>query len=196
MFKINGENFEIEQAYIDAILDDEEDNRLIIGLIISGKRVDDNTLPYIDSETLLKIKPHEIKRWQDVASRVVEWGKPSKNHNRPYAKFLNFGEKTTTAYLYDTKIKFVNIDNKIFVKIKGMCNSKFNGKEQKTLSLEIETEVDFRWIQTGRHESEETARNRLKLFLDDGNFKYEYHISKICGENVKMGRFLQGDLLE
>ncbi len=189
MFKIDGENFGIEQAYIDALLDDLEEERLIIGLVIEGKRVDDKTLPFIDSETLLKIKRHEIKKWQDIADRIIEWEKPSKNKNRPYIQFHNAGKSITTDYLYSTKIEFKSVGDKMFVHIKGFCDSKFNGKERKTLSLEIETEIDFKWIQIGQHESEEIARNRLKPFLDEENFKYRIANLKLSNGSVEVGRF-------
>jgi hypothetical protein len=77
----------------------------------------------------------------------------------------------------------------MFVIIKGLCDSKFNGKERKTLSLEIETEIGFRWIQVGQHESEEIARNRLKPFLDDVGFKYSTSNLKLSNYSVEMGRF-------
>jgi hypothetical protein len=47
---------------LDAILDDFEEERLIFWLIIEGKRVDKNALPYIHSEILLKIKKRRNKK--------------------------------------------------------------------------------------------------------------------------------------
>ena len=87
MFKINDKIYEIEYAFLDALLDDDKDKRLIIGLVIAGKRIDDNTLPSIDTETLLKINSNEIKKWQDIGGRIIEWEKPSK------VKFYNIGKK-------------------------------------------------------------------------------------------------------
>jgi hypothetical protein len=92
MFKIDDKNFEIEQAYIDALFDDLEEGKLIIGLVIDGKRLDDNTLPFIDTETLLKIKKHEIKKWQDIAGRIIEWEKSSKNKNSHLYNFIMQGK--------------------------------------------------------------------------------------------------------
>jgi hypothetical protein len=191
MFKINDETFEIEQAYIDALLDYEEDESLVFGLIIECKRVDDNTLPFVETETILKIKKNEIKKWQDIAGRVVEWEKCSKNTAKPYAKFINCYKKSFRSnFIYNAKIEFLDIDNKMFVKLKGLCDSKFNDKETKTLSLEIETEINFRWIQIGTHETEELARSQLQPYLDTEN--YEYVVSKLDVSNgsFDVGKFV------
>jgi len=190
MFKIDDENFEIEQAYIDALLDDEEDEILYIGLEIAGKMVDDMTLPSITSDTLLRIKKYEIKKWQDIAGSVIEWKKCSKNIWKPYAKFCNCYKKTVREnFIYNAKIEFKNIDDKMFVKLKGLCDSKFNGKEIKTLSLDIETEVHFLNIQVGQNETEEIARKRLNPYLDTENFKYSISKLKLSNGSVDMGKF-------
>ncbi|MDR1316924.1 MAG: hypothetical protein LBK13_08645 [Spirochaetales bacterium] len=194
MFKINGENYEIEQAYMDALLDDEEEERLMFGVEISGKQVDDTTLPFITSDTLLKIKKHEIKKWQDIAGRVVKWEKYSKNIWKPHAKFCNCYKKSFRGnFIYNAKIEFNTIDNndnKIVIKIQGLCDSKFNGTVIKTLSLEIETEVDFRWINAGLNTGEELAKDKLNPYLDANNFDYSVSELKLSNGDVNMmGRF-------
>jgi hypothetical protein len=190
MFKINDENYEIEQAYIDALLDDEEEEKLMFGVEIEGKRVDDKTLPSITSDTLLKIGKYEIKKWQDIAGRVVEWEKYSKNIWKPQVKFCNcYKNKFRGNFIYNAKIEFKTIDNKIFIKINGLCDSKFNGTEIKNLSLEIETEVGFKWINVGPHVTEEQARNKLDQYLDTNNFNYNISDLKLSNGNVEMGRF-------
>ena len=190
MFKINDENFEIEQAYLDALLDYEEEEILYIGLEIEGKIVDDITLPFITSDTLLRIKKYEIKKWQDISGSVIEWKKCSKNIWKPHAKFVNCYKKSFRSnFIYNATIEFKNIDNKMFVKLKGLCDSKFNGKEIKTLSLDIETEVHFTNIQIGPHETEEIARNRLKPYLDTESFKYSISKLELNNGGVDMGRF-------
>ncbi|MDR1198875.1 MAG: hypothetical protein LBK94_07700, partial [Prevotellaceae bacterium] len=110
MFKINGENYEIEQAYMDALLDDEEEEKLMFGVVIEGKQADDKTLPSITSDTLLKTGKHEIKRWQDIAGRVVEWEKYSKNIWKPHAKFCNCYKNTFREnFIYNAKIEFKTV---------------------------------------------------------------------------------------
>ncbi|MDR1338784.1 MAG: hypothetical protein LBK58_01835 [Prevotellaceae bacterium] len=189
MFKINGEGYEIEQAYIDALLDEEEE-RLMFGVEISGKQADDRTLPSITSDTLLKTGKHEIRKWQDIAGRVVEWGKYSKNVRKPYARFYNYYKNTFRSnFIYNAKIEFKAIDSKIFIKVQGLCDSKFNGTEIKTLSLKIETEVVFGWISTGAHITEELARNKLNPYLDADNFDYSVSPLKLSNGSVDMGRF-------
>jgi hypothetical protein len=191
IFKINDETFEIAQAYIDALLDDEEDESLVFGLIIECKEVDDNTLPCIETETILKIKKNEIKKWQDIAERVVEWKKCSKNTEKPYAKFINHYKKSFRSnFIYNAKIEFLNIDNKMFVKLKGLCDSKFNGKEIKTLSLDIETEIQFSGINVGHDETEEAARSRLQPYLDTQNFKYSVSKLELSNGSVDVGKFV------
>jgi hypothetical protein len=178
LFKLNKEIFDIEQAYIDIIFDDLEEGRLIVGLTIEGKRIDDNILPYIESETLLKIKKHEIKRWQDIVGRTIEWKNFSKNKNRPYAEFINFGKKQTSAYLYNAKIEFIDKNANIFIKIKALCDIK-----SKTIPLEIETEINCMGLYLGkRKENEEELKKIIEPYLDpnflectkteDGNIKF------------------------
>ncbi|MDR1156647.1 MAG: hypothetical protein LBL04_18235 [Bacteroidales bacterium] len=194
MFKINDKDYEIQQAYIDAMLDDENEE-LIFGIEIEGKRVDDFTLPSITSDTLLKIKKYEIKEWRGIAGRIVEWGKYSKNIWKPYAKFVNCYKNTFRGnFLYNAKIEFTNINNKIFIKIKGLCDSKFNCKEIKTLSLDIETEMDFTWIQMGPHETEEAARNRLHPYLDTKYFNYDVSKLQLSNNVTDMGKFIYKDI--
>ena len=92
--------------------------------------------------------------------------------------------------MYNAKIEFKNIDSKIFVRVKALCNSKFNDKKIETLSLEIDTEVNFRSIQIGPHKSEKDARDRLNPYIDSNNFKYS--VSKLELSNnsiVEMGQF-------
>ena len=191
MFKVNNEYFEIEKAYMDALLDYGKEEKLLFGIEIICKEVDNKTLPLITSDILLKIEKNEIKEWQDIAGRIIEWEKYSKNILKPHLKFINFYKNTfRSSFIYDARIEFKNIDNKVFVKIKGLCDSIFNGKEIKTLSLEIETQIKFTWIEIGVHESEEAARNRLNQYLDSNN--YEYNISELELSNkskIKMGRF-------
>ena len=191
MFKINNENFDIEQAYIDALLDDEESKRLIIGLEIEGKRVNDITLPAITSDTLLRIKKNEITKWQDIAGKTVEWGKYSKNIWKPHMKFINCYKNTYRGnFIYNAKIEFMNIDNKIYVKLKGLCDSKWNVEKIQTLSLDIETEIEFTWIQMGLHETEESARNKLKPYIDVEDFEYKVEPLELNnGSIVDMGKF-------
>jgi hypothetical protein len=189
LFKINGENYEIEQAYIEGQLDEEE-NVLIFGLEISAKAVNDYTQPLITSETLLKIRKGEIKRWQDIAGKVVEWGKPSKNIWKPHIKFINLYKKQIRGnFIYSTKVEFKKNDSKIFIKINGLCDSKFNGNEIKTLSLDIETEVEFKWVQMGPQETEEITRDKLKKYLDTENFKYSVSKLELSNSVMDMGRF-------
>jgi hypothetical protein len=195
MFKINDKDFEIDKAFMDGLLDYEEEKALMLGLEISAKKVDNYTQPSISSETLLKIKEGEIKEWQDITGRIIEWEKYSKNIWKPHIKFYNWYKKTLRGnFIYNAKIEFKNIEDKIFVRIKGLCDSKYNGKEIRTLSLDIETEIEFTCIQIGPHETEETARNKLKLYLDHENFSYR--VSKLNLNNLKstdtgidMGKF-------
>ena len=191
MFKINGNDYEVEQAYMDALLDDEEEGKLYLGLEIECRRVDDGTLPVVTSDTLLIINKNEIKEWQDIAGRAVEWERCSKDIWKPHLKFVNcYKNSFRESFMRDTKVEFEGAGDKILVRIRGLCDSKFNGKEMRTLSLEIEVEVDFRWVQTGRHESEEAARNRLDPYLDSKN--YVYTVSKpdaSVNSSGSMGRF-------
>lgn len=171
-FKINDETFEIAQVYIDALLDDENEN-LFFGLVIECKMVDDKTLPLIDSETILKVKKHEIKKWQDIAGRVIEWGKCSRNSEKPHAKFVNCYKKSfRSSFIYNAKIELLNVNDKMRLKLNGLCDSKFNGTSMKNLILEMETDVSLRCIQIGNHETEEIARKTLNPYLDSEDFKY------------------------
>ena len=162
----------------------------MFGVEIEGKRVDDKTLPSITSDTLLKIGKHEIKELHEIAGRVVEWEKYSKNIWKPHAKFCNCYKNTFRGnFIYNANIKFEIIDNKIYIRIYGLCDSKFNGTEIKTLSLEIETEVSFGWVNVGPHKTEELARNKLNQYLVENNFNYSVSKIELSSGIVDMGRF-------
>jgi hypothetical protein len=45
LFKIDGVNYKIRQAFLDAQLDEEEENVLFIGLEINTEKVDEKTKP-------------------------------------------------------------------------------------------------------------------------------------------------------
>ena len=195
MFKVNDINYEIENSFMDGQLNDEEENVLIFGLEINAKEFDEYTQPSISSETILKLKKHEIKYWHDISGKIIEWDKHTKNIWKPHLKLYNWYKKSLRGnFIYNSKTEFEKINDKIFVKINGLCDSKWNGKEIQTLSLNIETEIEFKWIQVGPHETEEKARNRLKPYIDTENF--EYVLSKLDLNNLKstntgidMGRF-------
>jgi hypothetical protein len=166
IFKINNKDFEIAQAYIDAILDDENEV-LLFGLEIEGVKVDNYTFPCITSDTVLRVKKNEIKKWQDIAGKVIEWEKIQKNVWKPHLKFLNFYKKSYRAnFVYNVKIEFANIYNKIYVRINGLCDSKWNGKEVQTLTLEIETEIFFRGINYAPNLTDEEMINDVKPYID------------------------------
>jgi hypothetical protein len=191
MLKINGQEFEIEYAFMDALLDYEKEEKLFFGLEICCKKIDDKTLPSVTSDKILKIGKNEIKEWHDIAGRVIEWEKYSKNIWKPHLKFYNCYKNTFRGnFIYNARTEIKKINNKVFVKIDGTCDSKFNAKEMQTLNLEIETEVKLKTIQAGPHKSEELARNRLNSYLDSR--KYIYSVSKLELSNnnsVEMGGF-------
>jgi len=175
MFIINDHCYEIEHAFLDAQLDDEEKKCLYIGIVIHVKKTEeDKRNPAIISDTILIIKKNEIKQWQDISGKIIEWEKFQKNIWKPYLQFWYDYKKTHRSnFVYNVKIEFLNIDNEIYVKIKGLCDSKFNGKEMETLSIEIKTKINFHSIHIGNHKNEDDARNKLNPYLESENFIYK-----------------------
>ena len=189
MFKVNDENFEITHALLNAHFDTEKEC-LFIGIEIYSKKLNDNRNPAIISYALLKFMKYELKKWLDIAGRVIEWKDflhTKKGIKEPYAKFCYDYQKTKSDKniyksensIYNTNIKFMNIENKIFVNIMGSCNCKFNGKEIKPISLEIETEINFGSITIWPEiiDNEDIARKRLNPFIDLENFEFCERIS-------------------
>ena len=87
MFKVKGENFEIKYAYSYAFINYYEE--LVLGLYIKAEEKNDlfsGSDLHFNSPILLKFKPNEIKRWQEIAGKIVEWDDfPEKDDVEPHA---------------------------------------------------------------------------------------------------------------
>lgn len=166
MFKIKNKEFEIKYAYLDAFVDEQ----LVFGLQIcadDNNLFDENDL-YFNSEILLKIKPKEIKKWQDIAGKTIKWSDYPEDEKEPHALLYVFEHEEVT----NAKIEFSNIDGKIFVKIEALCDINYDDDFSDNLLLEIETEVDFYGISCGKDTTEEDCKNEIQPYLDMNNLKY------------------------
>ncbi|MDX1958316.1 MAG: hypothetical protein SFU98_07065 [Leptospiraceae bacterium] len=197
MFKIKNKLFTIKYAYIDAFISNE--NQLVFGLQIKATGKDkfpnqdyadtfdlffpDNELLF-NSEILLKINPNEIEKWEDIVERKIEWKDYPENEEEPHALFYVY-EHTG---VYNAKIEFKNIANKIIVHVIASCNIYAGEVFSDNLPLEIETEVDFFGILCGK-DNEEQCRKKLKQFLNLDNLKFiqnKYNVSLMVPKNTNL----------
>jgi hypothetical protein len=193
MFKIKDETFNMKYAYLDAFVDDDE-KKLVFGLQIVAE--DNNNIfdeeadeLHFNSEILLNIKPKVIKKWQDIAGQVVEWKNYPQNEEKPHALLYVFEHEE----IFNAKIELKNIENKIIVKIKALCDINFDDKFSDSLPLEIETEVDFFGILCGKDTTEDDCKSKIEPFLDVGNLKYvqnKYGVSIMVPKEADMKRNL------
>jgi hypothetical protein len=186
LFKIKNENFNIKYAYLDAFMNETE-NVLIFGLQVKAGNKDDMFSGYdlhLNSEILLKIKPNEIKKWQDITGKIIQWDDVPEDEQEPHALLYVFEHEQ----VYNAKIEFKNIDNKIFVKLKALCDIYADNDFSNNLPLEIETEVDFFGILCGRT-SEEECKNKINPYLDISDLKYvqnKYGVSLMIPRDSNM----------
>jgi len=168
MFKINDIDFNIKYAYLDAFVN-EDDELLNIGIKIETEK--NNFIGYnvkIDSEIILKIKPKILNEWQDIIESKIEWNKfPENGSKKPYA-FLIIEEHEE---IYNAKIEFKKINNKIFVKIIANVNIQYENNYMENVILEIETEIDFFILFCGNTE-EKNCRKEHEQYLSVMDYKY------------------------
>ncbi|GHU21287.1 hypothetical protein FACS1894164_01220 [Spirochaetia bacterium] len=169
MFKIKEEIFDIEYVCFDAWVS-EERQLLIFSLKVRGQGKENifaGSEPSFNSEILLTIKPGEIKNWQDIAGKIVEWDDFPDDEDEPHALFYICEHEP----VYNTKIEFKKLNGKMVVKIKSSCDINWDDEYADNVPLEIETEINFFGILCGTA-TEEECKNEIKPYLEIENFKY------------------------
>jgi hypothetical protein len=167
MFQINDINLEIESADLFASI---EDNELTFGLQICTKGQKNvfmgNEVGFY-AYRLLIFNPGEIRRWQDIAGKTVEWTEPSdENDTRAFIQIFDGDD------VYHAKFEFEKNDDKTVVKIAALCDFYDGEKHLKEIPLRIETEVYFCGVTCGFDLSEEACIHILKPFMDVDAFRY------------------------
>ncbi|QSW90056.1 hypothetical protein J0383_04365 [Flavobacterium endoglycinae] len=195
MFKIKDNFFEIKHAYLDAFIK-EQNNQLIFGLQIKAISTDDyenvdtsnSFYPedelFFNAEIILKIKSGEIQNWTDISGKIVEWNDYPEDEEEPHA-LLYLHEHTQ---VYNSKIEFKNVNDKIVVIIDALCDLYLNEAFSDHLPLKIETEVDFFGILCGKN-SEQNSIKSVQPFLDMRNLKWvqnKYGVSVIVPKDTNM----------
>ncbi len=198
MFKIKEKLFDIQYAYLDAFISD--DNQLVFGLQIKARGKDnypedeeadtsDLFFPedelLFNSEILLKINPNQIEKWQDIVGQKIEWEDYPEDEEEPHALFYVYEHEE----VYNANIEFKNIDNKIIVNVKASCDIYAGEEFSDDLPLEIETEVDFYGILCGKDAPEEQCRKQIKPFLNLDKLKFvqnKYGVSIMVPEDTNM----------
>jgi hypothetical protein len=188
MFKINDIQFNIKYAYLDAFVNDDE-NLMNIGIKIKTERnCNIDLIAEIESEVILKIEPNMIINWQDIVGKNIEWNEfPERGTKKPYA-FLIYDEHEE---IYNAKIKFKNINNKIYINISAFSNINYENNYLENVPLEIETEIDFFVIFCGDNE-ENNCKEEIEQYLNVIDYKYFKTIlgvSILLPKNINMEIF-------
>jgi len=188
MFKINDIQFNIKYAYLDAFVNDDE-NLMNIGIKIKAeKNCNIDLIVEIESEIILKIEPKMIIYWQDIVGKNIEWNEfPERGSKKPYA-FLIYDEHEE---IYNAKIKFKNINNKIYINISAFSNINYENNYLENVPLEIETEIDFFVIFCGDNE-EKNCKEEIEQYLNVIDYKYFKTIlgvSILLPKNINMEIF-------
>lgn len=197
MFKIKDKLFDIKYAYLDAYINDD---KLVFGLQIKAIGNDKNPTDeeadtsglffpedelMFNSEILLKIKPNQIKKWQDIVGQKIEWEDYPEDEDEPHALFYVYEHEE----VYNANIEFKNIDNKIIVNVKASCDIYAGEEFSDNLPLEIETEVDFYGIFCGKDVTEEQCQKEIKTFLNLDTLKFvqnKYGVSIMVPQDTNM----------
>lgn len=169
MFKIADLNFTIVQSYLDAYVDEEE-NEMVWGLQIKGQSHNeefDDWSPHVNSEVLVRTKPGEMKTWLDLAGKKIEWDEYSDDEEEPHALLYIFEHEP----IYQSKVLFELRNNEMFVKWNALCDVGWDEKYSDELPLQIETKVLFNGILFGKR-PEESCRKMIAPFLNPEDFQY------------------------
>ena len=164
MFKIDNENFDIEYAFLEAYESSAGARRLIFDLEIGAKRKDflfhshEIHLDFdirLEIEKLLAIYPDQIKKWTDIAGKIItwrepEWDEPESDYPEKALLYVLDHEK-----VYDGRAELKNVNDKLFIHIKAFVDIFVGDKCYKRTPLEIETELHFNGILCGVKPSEE-----------------------------------------
>jgi hypothetical protein len=136
LFRIKDKTFDITNAYLEAFVDNEE-NQLVFGLQIEAEDKEDlfggNNL-HFNSEILLKIEPNEIQKWQDIVGKTVEWEEYPEDEEEPHALFYVFEHEE----VHNAKVEFKNSKGKVVVKISALVDIYADDDFSDNLPLEIE----------------------------------------------------------
>lgn len=206
MFKIKDKLFDIQYAYLDAFVN--TDHQLVFGLQIKATGTDpipddDNDADglffpedelFFNSEILLKINPGEIKEWQDIAGKKIEWKEYPEDEQEPHALFYVYEHNEVE----NAEIEFKKQGNKIIVKMKATCHIYADEIFSDNLPLEVETEVDFYGIPCGKGTTEEQCRKKIEPFLNRDNLKFvqnKYGVSIMVPNNtdIETNILISGD---
>lgn len=198
MFKIKDKLFDVQCAYLDAFVN--SDHQLVFGLQIKATGTDkipddenndisDLFFPsdelFFNSEILLKINPHEIEKWQDIAGRTIEWEDYPEDEQEPHALFYVYEHNE----VYNAKIDFKALEEKIIVTIKATCDIYAGECFSDNLPLEVETEVDFYGILCGKGTTEEQCLKKVDPYLNVDLLKVvrnKYGVSIVVPQDTNM----------
>ncbi|WP_160136049.1 hypothetical protein [Chryseobacterium sp. c4a] len=206
MFKIKDKLFDIQYAYLDAFVN--TDHQLVFGLQIKATGTDsspddDNDADglffpedelFFNSEILLKINPGEIKEWQDIAGKKIEWKEYPEDEQEPHALFYVYEHNEVE----NAEIEFKKQGNKIIVKMKATCHIYADEIFSDNLPLEVETEVDFYGIPCGKGTTEEQCGKKIEPFLNRDHLKFvqnKYGVSIMVPNNtdIETNILISGD---
>ncbi|MDR1877774.1 MAG: hypothetical protein LBQ84_09145 [Flavobacteriaceae bacterium] len=196
MFKIKDVNFEIVHSYLDAFISNQE-NKLIFGLHITGKSKKDVFLEYeptVHSDVLLKINVNEIKKWNNISNKIIEWENYPEDETAPPSALLYVFEH---EFIYNCKIKFKEINGEMFININALCDVNFDEEYSRRLPLEIETKIEFEGIYFGKGTNEKECIERIKQYLPEEKLIYvknKYDVSLLIpnNRNVESNRLIMG----
>ena len=185
MFKIKDKLFDIKYAYVDAYVGMDYESMeecLIVGLNITAVGTDrypdeekaetagmffpDDELSFETHEPMIKVKPGEIHKWQDIAGKTIEWEDYPEDEEARAIFYVYEHEAVSTA-----KIEFKNVDGKIIAKLSALVNIFADDEFYDNLPLVVETEVDFWGIACGKRPEEECI-NKINPYLNMDNLKY------------------------
>lgn len=175
MFRIADIDFQNQNAYLDAYVDEQE---LVFGIHIQGSSKNNqfkDWKPHVESDALLRFKPGELKTWSDIAGRTIQWQDAHDSDQEPYAFLYVFEHEP----IYQSKVMFENIHGEVFVKWNALCDVGFDEKYGVQLPLNIESSVSFAGILFG-DKPEEQCKKLIEPYLQPHHFQFiknKYNVS-------------------
>ena len=205
MIKIKDIEFEVENSYLFGYIT--EGKGLTIAFNINIKInpnnhfdnifyksfMNKNIRIFVGSDSLITIKPYEIKTWHDISEKNIGWEGYKELFKigidpEAHLHIIEFDEafecvcNEMFSGLYNCKIQFKSIDDELWLKLDALCNIELYNKYFTEVPVNIETKMDLEKIYFDK-ETEEQCKKKIKEYFELDNFYYkknEFDGSELC----------------
>jgi len=169
MFRIADIEFIVEEAVLDAYIDDDE-MVMVWGLEVSGAAVEkefERWKPRAKIECIRSTNPGELGHWTELAGTSKKWAPKYNDDEQEIGLLYVFSHEP----IYNSSIQLLADPKGLAVKWTGVCDIHWNEKYGQGLEFLIDTPVDFLGIWCGR-EPLATCLPLIQQFFSAAQYQY------------------------